>query len=133
MKWKIADLHPCLNLIGAIILLVGLGSAILIYRIAQNDSNSVLGYEVGDGSVYPVRPEDSKKYLRDMELYGGKANVLMDEFRRWFIGLWHGESLAFTVAGITIFISFGVFYVANHLPSSSQSDIRSENNEHRTG
>jgi hypothetical protein len=133
MKRKIVDLHTCPNLIGAIILLVGLGSAILIYRTAQNDSNGVLGYQERAGSVYPVRPEDSKKYLRDMELYGGKANVLTDEFRRWFIGLWHGESLAFIVAGITIFISFGVFYVANRLPSSLKSDIRNENNQHRTG
>ena len=132
MKWKIADLHTCLNLIGVLILLVGLGSAILIYRIAEKDSNSVLGYEEGGGSVYPVKPEDSKKYLRDLELYGGKANVLTDEFRRWFIGLWHGESLAFTAAGITIFISFGVFYAAHHLPSSLKSDIRSENNRDRT-
>ena len=128
MKWKIADLHTCLNLIGVLILLVGLGSAILIYRIAENDSTSILGYEEGNGSVYPVRPEDSKKYLRDLELYGGKANVLMDEFRRWFIGLWHGESLAYTVGCITIFISFGVFYAAHHLPSSLKSDIRGENN-----
>jgi len=132
MKWKIADRHKWLNLIGAMILLIGLGSAILIYRTAQNNSNSVLGYEEGDGSIYPVRPEDSKKYLWDMELYGGKANVLTDEFRRWFIGLWHGESLAFTVAGITIFISFGVFYAANHLPSDLEFDIRRENNWDRT-
>jgi len=132
VKRKIANRPTCLNLIGAIILLVGLGSSILIYRTAQNDANSILGYEVGDGSVYPVRPEDSKKYLRDMELYGGKANVLTDEFRRWFIGLWHGESLAFTVAGITIFISFGVFYAANHLPSDLEFDIRRENNWDRT-
>jgi len=128
MKRKITDLHTCLNLIGAIILLVGLGSAILLYRTAENESSSVLGYEEGDGSVYPVKPEDSKKYLRDMELYGGKANVLADEFRRWFIRLWQGESLAFTVAGITIFISCGFFYAANRSRSSLKSDIRGENN-----
>lgn len=132
MKWKIADRHTCLNLIGAIILLVGLGSAILIYRTAENGSNGVLGYTEGDGSVYPIRPEDSKKYLRDLELYGGKANVLADEFRRWFIGLWHGESLAFTVACITIFISLGFFYAGRHLPSNSKSDIPSENHRDRT-
>ena len=113
MKWKIADLHTCLNLISAIILLVGLGSAILIYQTAQNNSRGVLGYEEGNGSVYPIMPEDSKKYLRDLELFGGKANVLMDEFRRWFVGLWHGKSLAFTVACIAIFISFGFLFVAN--------------------
>ena len=98
-----------LNLIGAIILLFGLGSATLIYRTATNDSRDVLGYQQGNGSVYPVNPDDSKKYLRDMELYGGKANVLMDELRRWFVGLWHGESLAFMIGGITVFISIWVF------------------------
>jgi len=107
MKWKIADLHTCLNLISAIILLVGLGSAILIYLKAENNSSAVLGYEEEGGSIYPIFPEDSKKYLRDLELYGGKANVLMDELRRGFAGLWHGRSLAFTIACITIFISFG--------------------------
>ena len=132
MKWKILDLHTCLNLIGALILLVGLGSAILIYRTAANDSKNVLGYEEGDGSVYPVAPEDSKKYLRDLELYGGKANVLADDVRRWVFGLWHGESLAFTVACLTILISFGVFYAAHHLPSSLESDNRRENNRDRT-
>jgi len=82
-----------------------------------------LGYQQGNGSVYPVNPDDSKKYLRDMELYGGKANVLMDELRRWFVGLWHGESLAFMVGGITVFISIGFFYAANHVPYNSESDI----------
>ncbi len=124
--------RTCLNLIGAIILLVGLGSAILIYRTAENESRDVLGYEQGNGSVYPVNPGDSKKYLRDMELYGGKANVLLDELRRWFVGLWHGESLAFTIGCITIFISVGIFYAANHVSSSFESDITNKNNRDRT-
>ncbi len=132
MKWNILDRRTCLNLIGAIILLVGLGSAILIYRTAENASNDVLGYEQGSGSVYPVSPGDSKKYLRDMELYGGKANVLVDEFRRWFVGLWHGESLAFTVGCITIFISSGIFYAANHPPSGLESDLTKRSNRDRT-
>ena len=75
----------CLNLIGAIILLVGLGGVTLIYRSAERISRDVWDYQQGDGSVYPVNPDDSKKYLRDMELYGGKANVLLDEWRRWFV------------------------------------------------
>jgi hypothetical protein len=129
MKWKVIDLHTCLNLISAIILLVGLGSAILIYRTAEDNSYGALGYEEKGGSVYPIMPEDSKKYLRDLELYGGKANVIMDELRRGFVGLWHGKSLAFTVACITIFISFGVFYAANHSPSGLKGDVHSENNQ----
>jgi hypothetical protein len=91
-----------------------------------------LGYEEGNGSVYPVIREDSKKYLRDLELYGGKANVLGDEFMRWFVGLWHGKSLAFTIACISIFISSGVFYAANLLPSRLKTDVTSENNRDGT-
>jgi hypothetical protein len=132
MKWKISDPQTYLNLISVMILLVGLGSAVLIYRTAENDSNSVLGYEIIGGQAYPIMPEDSKMYLRDLQLYSGKAGVLADEFRRWFVGLWYGKSLAFTVAYITLFISFVVFYAANHLPSRLKSDVHSENNRDGT-
>lgn len=128
MKWKITNLQIRLYLITAIILLVGLGSAILIYLSAENDSDSASGYEAIGGYVYPMAPEDSKMYRHDLELYGGKANVLADEFMRWFVGLWHGKSLALTVACITIFISFGFFFVARHLQSDLKSDARGENN-----
>jgi hypothetical protein len=132
MKWEITDPQTCLNLISVMILLVGLGSAVLIYRIAENDSNSVFGYEIIGGQAYPIMPEDSKMYLRDLQLYSGKAGVLADEFRRWFVGLWYGKSLAFTVAYITLFVSFVVFYAANHLPSRLKSDVHSENNRDGT-
>jgi hypothetical protein len=133
MKWKIPDLYTCLNLISIIILLGGLGSSILIYRTAEDKPYGVLGYEEEGGNVYPIMPEDSKQYQRGLELYGGKANELMDQFRRGFIGLWHGKSLAYTVACITILISFGVFYVANYLlPSRLEPGVPSENNRDGT-
>ncbi len=128
MKREIAHLRESLILIGAIIMLVGLGSAILIYQLAGDNSDSVLGYEIIDGSAYPIRPEDSRVYRRDLELYGGKAAVFADDFSRWFVGLWHGKSLAFTVAGISIFISVVVFFAANRLPLILESDVHSENN-----
>ncbi len=131
MKWKIAGRRTRLNILGAVILLTGLGSAILIYRTAENESREVLGYEQGNGTTYPVGPEDSKKYFRDLELYGGKANVLADEFRRWFLGLWQGRSLAFTVGSIAVFISIGVFYAANRAPSSSESGVSNKSNRDR--
>jgi hypothetical protein len=115
-----------LNLIGVIILLVGLGSATLIYSTAENDSKDVLGYEIIDGQAYPIYPENSKMYVHDLQLFGGKAMVLMDEFRRWFAGLWHGKTFAFTVAFITIFISIPFFFFAKHLPDSNESDVHSE-------
>ena len=129
MKREIADLRESLILIGAIIILVGLGSSILIYQSAGNDSDDVLGYEIIDGSAYPIRPEDSRIYRRDLELYGGKAAVVVDDFSRWFVGLWHGKSLAFTVAGISIFISFMFFFAATRLQSRLKYDVHSKNNQ----
>ncbi len=134
MKRKILNLETCLNLISVIVLVVGLGSSILIYRTAEDMPYGVLGYEEAGGTVYPVMPEDSKQYQHGLELYGGKANVLMDRLRRGFIGLWHGKSLAYTVACVTVFVSFGFFYVANYLlPSRPESDAPSENNRNGTG
>jgi len=128
VKCKSADLRICINLISAIILLVGLGMAIFIYQTADDDSSGVLGYQIIGGTIYPIMPENTKIYKHDLEVYGGKAAVLADEFRRWFIGLWHGKSLAFTLTCITILVSFAGFFTARHLPSHSESDAGAENN-----
>jgi len=132
MKWKSADLRICINFISAIILLVGLGTAIFIYQTADSDSSGVLGYQIIGGTIYPIMPENTKIYRHDLEVYGGKAAVLADEFRRWFIGLWHGKSFAFTIAVITIFASFAGFFTAGHLPSPSESGAGAENNRDGT-
>jgi hypothetical protein len=97
------------TLISLVILLVGLGSAAYIYRTAEKRANDVLGYEVGGEGAYSVDPGDSKKYQRDLELYGGRANVLLDELRRWLVSLWQGKTLAVTVALISLLIAFLVF------------------------
>jgi len=123
MKWRTANPQAFLYLVSAIILLAGLSSSVLIYELSGDRSASVLGYEDAGGSVYPILPEDSKQYLRGMELYGGTANVLADELRRWFAGLWHGKSLAFTVAFITILVSSGVFYIARRPPFPENSNV----------
>lgn len=109
MKWKITNLQTFLYFLSAGILLVGLGIAGLIYQAAINDSNSNGGYEVVGGFIYPSAAENSKKYEHDLQLFGGQPAVIADKFMRWFAGLWHGESLAFTVACIAIILSFGVF------------------------
>jgi hypothetical protein len=114
-------------LIGVAILLIGLSSSVLIYLTAENYSERVLGYEMLGGSVYPITPQDSKKYRHDLEVYGGKANVLADEFISWFDGLWHGKSLAFTLACITIFMSLVFFLVGSYLPSVPESHLTNDN------
>ncbi|MCK9375570.1 MAG: hypothetical protein M0P73_05410 [Syntrophobacterales bacterium] len=128
MNWKILNQRTWLNLISAIILLVGLGSAALIYQRADNTPYGALGYESADGTIYPIMPEDSKMYRHNLEVYGGKLNVMMDDFRRWFSGLWQGKSLAFMVACITLVIAFGFFYAANYLMPRLESTAAGENN-----
>ncbi len=133
MPCKRENLPACLKLISVIILLVGLVSALLIYQSAGNYTSAVLGYEPGNGTIYPMDPEDYKSYSRDMELYGGTANVLLDELRRWFDGSWHGKSLAFIVACTTILLSSGLFYAANHLAPLLKSEGGSESHRDGTG
>lgn len=99
-----------LNLIAAVILLAGLGSAAIIYLTAGNGPESAFG---------PGGIEDSRMYTHDLELYGGKFSVEADEFTRWFGGLWHGRSLAFPVAFMAAAASLGFFIAARRLPPGS--------------
>jgi hypothetical protein len=130
VNWKIKNRRAFLNAIGVITLVVGLGSAIWIYRTAGNDSNNILGYEGRGGSVYPVKPEDSKKFMRDLELYGGKTNVLLYEFRVRLVGLWQGKSPAYMVAFLSVFLSL-VVYASSCLSSGSESDPHRDNHRNR--
>lgn len=108
MKWKTLSLQTRLYLVSAIIVLLGLGIAVAIYLTAEDKADSGPGYEV-------TAPENSKMYMHDLELYGGKANVFADELRVWFDGLWHGKTLAYTIACIALVISFMIFFIARHL------------------
>ena len=114
------NLRTCLNIASVLLLFFGLGGAILIYQTAGDESGPVLGYVGGDDSAYPVRPGDSKKYLRDLELYGGKGNVLATEFRQWCGTLLHGRPLAYMVALLSVLASYGAFYAAGRQPGPSR-------------
>lgn len=118
MKWEIKNKQTRLYLTAIIILLTGFASSVFIYLAAENDSGNILVDEF----------KNSKKYKHSLELYGGKLNVIADSLTRWFADLWQGESLAFTMAFITIFISVVFFYIARHMPSDSKSDARDEDN-----
>jgi hypothetical protein len=133
MKRKITNPRTRLDLIGAIILLVGAGSAALIYLTAEDDSINTIGYEVAGSNVYPTTSGNSKMYIHDLELYGGKGSVLADKFMRWFIELWQGKSRALTIACIAILLSAVIFVLANHMRFDLQSDAREESDRDGTG
>ncbi len=86
------------------ILLIGFGSALVIWLTARPAPPNPFGYE----------PEDTKRYLRQMEVYGGKANVLGSELRQWFDSLWHGRRLAVTVVFLTLALL--LFYLVASTP-----------------
>ncbi len=112
MNWKKLEPHTRLRFIGVVILTVGLISAVTIYIMAEKTAASAVGYEMIDGQAYAISPESSKRYIHDLEVYGGKAAVMADELNRWFNGLWHGTSLAYTIACIAVVSSLGFFFVA---------------------
>jgi hypothetical protein len=91
------------------ILLLGFAAAVVIYLTAKPPPGNPLGYD----------PMDTKRYLHDMEVYGGKANVLAAEFRDWFDSLWHGKRLGFTVAMLTVIAAFAFKFFTTPLPPSA--------------
>ncbi len=122
MKPRITNPRTQLIIITVAIMLVGFSSAALIYFTAGNPPESTLVHEF----------ENSKRYVHDLELYGGKMNVLADQFRRWFDSLWEGKSLAFMIASITIIISLACSFVACRLPIESGREVRDEDDRTKT-
>jgi hypothetical protein len=95
-----------LRLLAGAVAIVGFAISIWIYLTAAGTPENPLGYE----------PEDSKVYLRDMQRYGGKANLIGSEIAGWFQGLWHGRALAFTVACITLLVAGALLLASLPLP-----------------
>ena len=129
MREKLSKKQTRLFLVSAAILLVGLGSAMAIYLAADDEADGEQGYEVTGKYIYPAMNERSKRYQHDLEMYGGKAAVLADDFNRWFGGLWRGGSLAVTVACISVLLSFGFFVAARNAHSDGNADMGQEEDQ----
>jgi hypothetical protein len=106
MKWRALPPDRRLRRVAITILVVGLVSAVVIYLAARPPVPNPLGYE----------PEDSKQYLREIQMYGGTANLLATELREWLASLFHGRRLAYTVGTVSILIASGCLFVAGRLP-----------------
>ncbi len=92
-----------INRISAGLLLVGLGSAVLIYAFAPVETSD---------DPWRTDPLNQRRYTRQMQVIGGKANLLSADFIDWFAGLWHGRNLAGTVAVLTVVATGGYRFVA---------------------
>lgn len=129
MKWTALSKETRLELVGLFILVIGLGVAVYIDQTAVDEPYPVLGYEVNSESTQPIRPDDSKRYLRDLEQYNGKAGVLLFELRNWFAGLWRGKTLARTLFCLTVATTFAILYYARHLPPESSPGSQREKDQ----
>lgn len=94
-----------LYLIAALTLLLGLGSSAAIWFTAGDLADTTLVDEF----------RQSKVFRHELEAYGGKLSVVSSELMQWFNGLWHGRTLAWTVACISLVVSGGLFFVARYL------------------
>lgn len=103
---------------GVAILLVGLAGAALIYVFAADDGETDLAGEITSGRMYG----------HNLELMGGKFAVFEDRFNQWFAGLWHGRSLAYTVAVLAVAIALACFLAARLMsePLPSEPDQERE-------
>jgi len=96
-----------LRLLSYGIFTLGIGIAIAIYVT----SSSILQYPLG------YDPFTSKKYLRELEIYGGKINILAVQLSQWFDNLWRGKNLAYTIAVLTIMLSSILWFLGSHTDS----------------
>ena len=107
MRWAIGSETPRRHyLIAALIVGAGLVVSAAIYLRPGAESESLLDFS----------PETSKKYLRALELYGGTANVLAVRFQAWFARLWHGRSLAYSVAALSLLAAGAYLFFTVVLP-----------------
>jgi hypothetical protein len=85
-----------LQLTALIIALAGISGSLILFLTAEPAPPPPLGYD----------PLTMKAPLREMQVYGGMANVFATRFRQWFAGLWHGRPLACIVAVFSLSVAF---------------------------
>ena len=78
------------------IVAVGFLAAVIVYITAGPPPQNPLGYD----------PLQTKAYRHELEVFGGKANVIVAEFQDWFDGLWHGRQLAWTIAVLSLIAAY---------------------------
>ena len=101
------------------ILVVGFTTALWIYLSAAPPPD-----------LSEIGLNESKPYQRQVELYGGKANVLAIEAMDWLRSLAHGRRLAITVACVTVIVAAG-FWLFADVPRDSASSAPLASTTHR--
>jgi len=109
MTMTFKNLKQRRRIIAITIALLGFGSALVIFLTAPPDEP--LAWD----------PMQSKQYLRQLEVIGGKSAVFGAELQQWFSSLWHGEQLGYTVAFLTLVVLGIYLFASRPLPRKSHT------------
>lgn len=96
---------------GVAILGVGLVAATLIYFVAPEDPSADAARQIASGRAYEY----------NIERIGGTAAVYTARFNHWLGSLWHGKSLAYTVAVLAVAVALLCFLLARMIAVRSPS------------
>jgi hypothetical protein len=98
---------------GAVVLVVGLAAALLVHWFAPVQSGAdAVNYSIVGGQVFSGAPDENSAEMQQVERLGGKPAVFALEFHRWFLSLWHGRRLAWTLAVLSGLVALLCFYLA---------------------
>jgi hypothetical protein len=92
-----------INLVSTGLLVLGLAGAVLLYAFAPPEEPD---------DPWRTDPLGQRRYTRQMQVIGGKTNLLSAEFIDWLAARWHGRNLAYTVAVLTVAVTSGYRFVA---------------------
>jgi hypothetical protein len=91
--------------------------------------SAVIYFTAGPPAEHPFgyNPMTTKLFLRELELFGGKGNILAAEFREWFVGLWQGKNLSYSIACITVIISMMLWFAGSGKRTGLDKNLASPN------
>ncbi len=112
MSMQASDRASRMRLASKVILIVGIAAGVAIFLRASLATADPAGLQL----------DDTKQYMRQMELYGGKANVMASDLREWLGSLWHGKRLGATVAVLSALAAGAVRFAAIPLPPLDGGD-----------
>ncbi len=101
-----------LNILGVVILFLGLGSVVLIERnVRIEEETRVEDTEETHALLYP---QDYASYARGTEMIGGKMTALMIQWQRELAELGHSRPFAIGIALLSMGAAAG-FFAKSHL------------------
>ena len=97
---------------GCAVVVIGWLAAAVVYIASPEQADpGAEGERIVGGQAFPTDGTSARE-LQQLERLGGKAAVLTFKFDRWFVSLWSGRPLAFTLAMLSLLVAAACVRVA---------------------